>query len=159
MIMDVRYGLALAFNAILVATCGFALVRGGRPERIGAAVNLAACGLTATARLMDSAAWAPLHLAVLAIDLLVVAAFFWLAVSTSRFWPIWAFGFAVADVLMSLSGAIIGNVPLFAYQTGLGIYAYFALGALLLGTWRLPPNASAEQRRGSRSPCRHQAQP
>jgi hypothetical protein len=128
----------------------YAFIRGGRPERIGATANLLGSVLTAGVRLATPRAWDPMHLAVFAIDIGVTATFFWLAVRTSRFWPIWAFGFGLADILMALGGGLLRYVPLFAYQTGLGIYAYLCLGSLLLGTWRLPSNATLAERRGAR---------
>ncbi len=84
------------------------------------------------------------------IDAGVAAGFHWLGVTTIRFWPIWATGFAVADLFMSIFGALLPGVPLFAYHTGLGIYAYLALGTLALGTLRLPANAEPHIRKGSR---------
>ncbi len=57
---------------------------------------------------------------------------------------------AVADLFMSIFGALLPRVPLFAYHTGLGIYAYLALGALALGTFRLPATAEPHIRNGSR---------
>jgi len=142
--------LALLFNAILVAVCGFAIVRGGRPERRGAAINLVAATITTVLRLSDARYFAPAEKVVMAIDLAVAAGFFWLAISTIRFWPVWAAGFALADLFMSLFGRLLPNIPLFAFHTGLGIYAYLALGALALGTLRLPRDAEPYLRNGSR---------
>lgn len=87
---------------------------------------------------------------VLAIDAAVAAGFFWLGTTTTRFWPVWAAGFALADLFMSICGALLPRVPLFAYHTGLGIYAYLALGALALGTFRLASHAAPHIRDGSR---------
>jgi hypothetical protein len=150
MSLDLRTALAIAFNAVLLFTCACAFIRGGRPEWIGAIANLLGSILTAGVHMATPKAWAPMHAVIFAIDVGVTATFFWLAVRTSRFWPIWAFGFGLADILMALGGGLLARVPLFAYQTGLGIYAYLALGALLLGTWRLPSNASLSERRGVR---------
>lgn len=144
--------LALMFNGVLVTTCLYAAVRGGRPERIGAGINIAASWVTTTLRLTSSHFYAPADLIVLSIDLLVVAGFYWLAISTTRFWPIWAFGFAVANIFVSIAGGLIPRTPLFAYHTGLGTYAYLALASLALGTFYLPKHASAECRRGRRAP-------
>lgn len=143
--------LALLYNATVIIVCGFAFLRGGRPEKIGAAANLVASLLTFGLRLSHITRGAPAELAVLAIDTGVLASFFWLAVRTVRYWPVWAFGFALADVFVSLAGGLIPNTPLFAYQTGLGIYAYLALAALALGTFRLPRHASQSIRNGFRA--------
>lgn len=87
----------------------------------------------------------------MSIDVAVVAGFYLLAVTTNRYWPIWAFGFALADVVANLARALLPNTSLFAFHTGLGMYAYLALAALALGTrraWRSPPT-SADGRRPS----------
>ena len=98
----------------------------------------------------DPAHLAPADVTILTIDVVVAGSFFWLSVSTIRFWPIWAAGFAVADLFMSTLGFLLPSVPFFAYHTGLGIYAYLALGALAFGTFRLPVSAEPHIRNGSR---------
>ena len=142
--------LALVFNAVLVTTCAYASVRGGRPERIGAGINLVASCLTTALRLADPHFYAPADLAIASIDLFVIAGFYWLAISTTRFWPIWAFGFALANIFVSIAGGFLSAMPLFAYLTGLGVYAYLALGSLAIGTMRMPAEASIARREGRR---------
>lgn len=149
--MSTQVVLAAIFNAVMVLVLLFACLRGGRPERVGAFINLTGFAATTAFRLVASnQGWVPGELAILAIDAGVAAGFYWLAITTTRFWPIWAAGFAIADIFMSIFGALLPNVQLFAYHTGLGIYAYLALGALALGTFRLPANAEAYIRNGSR---------
>lgn len=148
--MSLQIILALLFDVTLLLTCGYAALKGGRPERVGAAINLTASVVTTVLRLMDAAYFVPAETITLLIDLAVAGGFYWLGVTTIRFWPIWAAGFAVADLFMSIFGALLPRVPLFAYHTGLGIYAYLALGALALGTFRLPANAEPYIRNGSR---------
>ena len=150
--MTTKLVLALIFNGVLVVICLYAAVRGGRPERIGAGINMAASGLTTALRLANPYFYAPAELLVLSIDASVIAGFFWLATSTTRFWPIWAFGFALANFFVSIAGGLIPQTPLFAYHTGLGLYAYLALAALAIGTFHLPERASVSCRDGRRTP-------
>ena len=153
--MSLAEALAIGFNTVLLTVCGFASVRGGRPERLGAAVNLIAAFATDLLRLANPAHLATADLAIFGIDLVVAASFFCLGITTIRFWPIWAAGFALADLFMSVCGALLPHVSLFAYHTGLGIYAYLALGALALGTYRLPADAERSIRNGSRRSWLH----
>ncbi|WP_232280450.1 hypothetical protein [Sphingomonas sp. PAMC 26605] len=102
-------------------------------------------------RWLAIATGAPAEIVIMTIDVGVTGSFFWLATRSTRFWPIWAFGFALADIVISMAGAILPRTQLFAYHTGLGIYAYLALGALALGTYRLPRDATPQQRRGLRA--------
>ena len=142
--------LALTYNAVLVSVSGYAWVRGGRPERIGAAVNVVASCATTALQLIDRRYFAPADVIVFGIDVAVTMSFYWLAVITIRFWPIWAFGFALADLAMSVAARFMPSVSLFAYHSGLDAYAYLALGALLLGTHRLPWNADDVLKDGTR---------
>ncbi|OAH42144.1 hypothetical protein AX777_22105 [Sphingobium yanoikuyae] len=148
--MSLQFFLALLFNATLVLVCSYAIIRGGRPEKIGGLINLSASLLTTGLRLVDVEYYAPAHFAIFAIDIAVTGGFYWLGVTTIRFWPIWAAGFALANLFMSLLGGLLPSVPLFVYHTQLGIYAYLALGALALGTFRLPRHAEPHLRTGSR---------
>jgi hypothetical protein len=143
--------LAVVFDTVATAVLLLAFVRGGRPERVGGLINLFGLVASTLFRLLaPSVNWAPGAASILAVDICVAAGFFWLGVTTVRFWPIWAAGFALADLFMSICAALLPHVSLFAYHTGLGIYAYLALGALALGTFRLAPHAEPHIRIGSR---------
>ena len=148
--MQVQIVLAVIYDVVLVGTCGWAFIRGGRPERLGAVVNLSASGASSAARMLHLSSWAPGEILIISIDCAVIAAFYWLAVSTTRFWPIWAFGFALANIFVTVAGTLLPELSLLAYTSGLGVYAYLALGALALGTLRLPRDASFALRNGSR---------
>lgn len=148
--MSLQIFLALLFDATLILICSYAFVRGGRPERIGAGINMLASVATTALRLLNVAYFAPADLVILVIDIAVVGGFYCLGITTTRFWPIWAAGFALANLFMSLLGGLLPRVPLFVYHTQLGIYAYLALGALALGTFRLPRCAEPHLRTGSR---------
>jgi hypothetical protein len=140
----------IAYNGALLATCTYAFVRGGRPERIGGLVALGASLSSAAVRMAHLASWAPAAALIVSIDLGVLGAFFWLAVTTIRYWPIWAFAFALANIGISVAGALIPVASLFAYATGLTIYAYLVLAAIAIGTFHLPSDADPRLRRGSR---------
>ena len=148
--MHIQTILALLYASVLLAVSGFAFVRGGRPERVGAALNLSAAFASGLARASSIASWAPAETIILLIDLSITAGFFWLAISTTRFWPVWAFGFALANLFCSLAGGLMPGIVLFAYSSGLVLYAYLALGALAIGTFRLPQDANPVLRHGSR---------
>jgi hypothetical protein len=148
--MHMQIVLALLYDAVLIGVCGWALIRGGRPERLGAMLNLVASAASSAARMLFLSSWAPGEALIISIDCAVIAGFYWLAVSTTRFWPIWAFGFALANIFISFAGALLPALPLFAYTSGLGIYAYLALGSLAMGTFCLPKDASPVLRNGSR---------
>ena len=142
---------AAIYNVVLAAVCVFALIRGGKPERSGATINLAASALTGTLQATRLISSSPTDVVMLMIDASVAAMFFWLAIRTTRFWPIWAFGFALGDLILSAAGILMPKIVLFIYNSGLVLYAYLALFALALGTNRLPRNADPVTKDGFRS--------
>ena len=142
--------LAILYNAVLLAVCSYAALRGGRPERHGAAITLMASAASGAIQFWSVAYWEAAHFIIVSIDIAATAGFFWLAVSTIRYWPVWAFGFALANVFIGAAGAVLPNITLFAYSSGVVLYAYLGLGALALGTFRLPRDASPVLRNGSR---------
>lgn len=148
--MSTGWLLALMYNAVLLSVGGYAWVRGGRPERIGAAINVVASFVTGALQLLDRRYYTPAETIVLGIDVAVVIGFYWLAVSTIRFWPVWAFGFALANLIITAAVLLLPDGSLFAYRSGLNAYAYLALGALALGTYRVPRSADDMLRDGSR---------
>ncbi len=101
--MSTGWLLAMAYNAILLSVGGYAWVRGGRPERAGAAINIAASFATGALQLFNQRHYAPAETMVLGIDVAVVMSFYWLAIHTTRFWPSWAFGFALCNLIMSVA--------------------------------------------------------
>ncbi|SER22660.1 hypothetical protein [Sphingobium sp. YR768] len=151
--MTIYLLLAIAYDVTLVAVCLYTIIRGGRPERWGAAINFTGSALSSVIRLLGLASWAPAEIAVLIIDLGVAMGFYHLAATTSRFWPIWAAGFALANLFASIAGTFLPDSTLLAYASGQGLYAYGALFVLAIGTARLPANADDITRSGVRPPC------
>lgn len=151
--MTIYLLLAIAYDVTLVAVCLYATVRGGRPERWGAAINFTGSALSSATRLLGFASWAPAEIIVLAIDLGVAMGFYHLAMTTTRFWPVWAAGFALANLFASIAGTFLPDSTLLAYASGQGLYAYFALFVLALGTARLPADPDDITRSGVRPSC------
>ena len=142
--------LAILYNATLLTVCSYAAVRGGRPERQGAAMTLMASAVSGAIQFWSVAYWEPAHLIIVSIDIAITAGFFWLAVSTIRYWPVWAFGFALANLFIGAAGAVLPSIAIFAYSSGVVLYAYLGLAALALGTYFIPKDASPVLRNGSR---------
>lgn len=149
--VDTRIIMALAFDATLLTVCAYAALRGKGPERVGAAVNLCAVLATNVARLTGLATWLPTDALLWVIDLSVLASFFWLGIASTRFWPIWCFGFALADICLCVARMTMPDQRLFVYATGQGIWAYLALAALAVGSYRVSRDATSTGSRGWRS--------
>ena len=74
--------LALLYDAVLIGVCGWAFVRGGRPERLGALLLLSASASSSAVRVLHISSWAPGEMVIFTIDCAVIAGFYWLAVTT-----------------------------------------------------------------------------
>lgn len=124
------------FWAIVILICAYAWWRGGKEERIAATTCLLAT--VATHFLISPVAvrYTRVEDGLLAIDLVVLAAFVWVALFSSRFWPLWAAGFQLT-VSMShmMKGVDVGLLPK-AYAAAAVFWSYPILLVIVVGTWR-----------------------
>lgn len=114
------------------AGCGFALWRGGRPERIFGLVLVIAW--TVSPFLLNTDDWIDPQWAEAVVDLIVLGVLFWLALTSDRYWPMWATAFHGVGVLMHLTMLVDPRVPPWAYRTASAIWSYAVLFALVIGT-------------------------
>lgn len=130
------YAWIIAFWLLLVASCGYALVRGGRDERLAALVFVAA---TITSVLAHS----PLHQRYLGIeqsdlviDSLVLLATVAIALRSDRFWPLWVAGLQLTIAMSHLMKALRPDLMPLAYAAAERFWSYPTLLILLVGAWR-----------------------
>ena len=107
-------------------TCGAAAWRGGRPERLGAALIAVAWVTTPLVELRDS--WYQPQLGILAVDVVTLAALVLIAVRYDRYWPVCAAAFQAIAVLTHLAFLINPRMLYRAY-----LFGNFSIGFLLLG--------------------------
>ena len=131
----------------LALCCGYALWRGGPPERIAAWAMIAASVLTFFAA--DSSGYVTVEYAVLAIDLGLLALLVALAIVADRRWTLWAAGFHLVGVLTPIAFMLSPTAIRFAYALMQGFWAYPTLTALLVGA--IAHRRRMEQGRGDRS--------
>lgn len=115
--------------------CGYALWRGGGPERLTALTVLLGSGFSVAAITAWPMRFHSTELAVATIDMLVLAAMVTLALRSNRFWPIGVAGVqlfgVIAHVLSLTSSAISPGV--YALMMQIGIYPILLL--LSIGTF------------------------
>lgn len=108
----------IGFFLYLLAICGYAIWRGGAPERLAAVVCLLATAATVAGTLPRETHFAALELEVLVIDLVLLAALLGIALKANRFWPIFATGCHSVAVAVHLAKAanpaLVGPVYAFA---------------------------------------------
>lgn len=128
----------------MLLVSGFALWRGGRPERWVALANLLAWILTPLAyrnTLIDPQ-WG-----VFLVDAGFLVLLAGLAMTTDRNWLLFAAAFQLLAVMTHIAIAVDRGVRTLAYFRGLVIWSYLVLAALAVGAWMF-----RRDRRGVPSP-------
>ena len=138
----------LLYTMLLFAVCGYAFWRGRGDERLTAGVcitaSVASLILLGPARLRYSG----VELGVLAVDLLALAAFTYVALRSERFWPLWISGLQLTTSVGHVLKAIEPGLLPMAYGAALRLWSYPILLILLVGTWRGYKRRLGEQRSG-----------
>lgn len=124
------------FYALTALSCGYALLRGGAPERVAALIVLAGIGLSAASVSFGFHRYAALELDIFAQDLAMFVALYALALAADRFWPIWIAGFQLATVLVHVTRALAPDMFPLAYAAGIRAWAYLVVAGVGVGTVR-----------------------
>jgi hypothetical protein len=124
------------YNALLLGSCGYAFWRGRADERLTAAVciiaSMASLALLGPVRLRYSS----VELGVLAVDILTLAAFTYVALRSERFWPLWVSGLQLTTSVTHVLKAIQPDLMPYAYSAAARLWSYPILIILAIGTWR-----------------------
>lgn len=123
------------YYALLTLCLTYALMRGGPPERIGAAII--AIGSVISAALVwgraDHHRW--VETGVLLIDVACFAAFTMLALRADRFWPLWVSALAGLGILGHVGRWYLGpGIGRGAYIISLVLWSYPILVVIAIGT-------------------------
>ena len=124
----------ILFLVLWLASCVYALVRGGGPERIGALTLLAAALLSAFVEEPEGSRFDSIEIGMLLVDLSVFAAFFALALFADRFWPLWMSGMQGVQVFSHFAIAINANIIPWAYWNAQTLWSYPMLLLLAAAT-------------------------
>jgi hypothetical protein len=79
------------------------LAIGGRPERIAATATIFAFLLSAT---VSTQTWQSLEWQILSVDTAALLVFWWLSITSDRFWPYWVTGCQIVTVLVHLQSLV-----------------------------------------------------
>ncbi len=127
----------LPFIVLLLGCCGYALVRGGPPERVGAALQLGAFVIDdAVHRLIDGLGYSSMAVGSTIVDLALLIALTLLAWRSTRFWPLWIAGWQAAAIAAHMSKLVDPGMIPAGYAIQAQIWAYPMLIATAVGTWR-----------------------
>ncbi len=142
-------GLQIFFYSALALAVGVALLRGGVPERLVAI----ACLLASVASpLLQQGMFEQPEYGIMLVDVSLLVALTVVAMTSNRFWPLWAMAFHLVGTTIHLAKIVQPTVWPWAYATAEAFWAYPVLLALLIGSWRardfdvpLPPRAVPAQ--------------
>jgi hypothetical protein len=123
------------FSITLVAVVGYALWRGGGPERAVAGLLLAATAATILAR-PAGPLFNDVEIGVLLVDGALFLGLLAVAVRAERYWPLWMTALQGIAVAGHGAKAVNPNVIPFAYAVLLAFWAYPMLALLAVATWR-----------------------
>ncbi|HEV2570021.1 hypothetical protein [Sphingomonas sp.] len=124
------------FNLLLLLASGYAVWRGGAPERIVGVSLLLAGLLTRLAYQPFAVRFVAVDWGVLAIDLALLAILLAVALYADRFWPLWLAAFHALGTGAHLVRGLDYRIEPVAYAILLAAWSYPMILLLVIGTAR-----------------------
>jgi hypothetical protein len=124
------------YTSLLFACWAYALLHGGKPERIGA--SILGMGSIATFLVVSAPAarFGSVESGILFVDVAALAGFLALALRAERLWPLWLTALhAIGTAAHAVKLVAPGVIP-WAYAFALAFWSYPMLLLLVLGTWQ-----------------------
>jgi hypothetical protein len=126
----------LIYLVLLLATWGYAGLKGGAPERIGATILLVGSALTLLAVTAAPAhRFVSVELGILAVDVATLIAFLVLALYAERFWPLWITALQAIGTAGHAVKLVDPQILRWGYAFALAFWSYPMLLLLVAGTW------------------------
>jgi hypothetical protein len=135
----------ILYIALLALSCTYAFCRGGRYERLVAAVCLLGTIATVAVNSPVNRMYVHLESGALAVDLAVLAAFVTVALHSDRFWPLWVAGLQLTASTAHLLKALDPHLIPQAYGLAVRSWSYPILVILAVGSWRAHRRVNSER--------------
>jgi len=126
----------IIFWIVLVVSCGYALWRGRRYERIAALVFVSATILSILGHSPLRGRYVALETSDLIVDSAVLVAVLAIALVSDRFWPLWAAGLQLVDSMSHVMKVLDAQLIPTVYGAAERFWSYPILIVLLIGAWR-----------------------
>ena len=126
----------ILYWTLLILTCGYALYRGGRHERLVAAICIVATIATIAVNSPLNRMYTDVERGALLVDLAVLAAFVAVALVSDRFWPLWVAGLQLTTSIAHFLKAVDPHLVPLAYGAAVRFWGYPILIILFFGAWR-----------------------
>lgn len=123
------------FWLLLAISTGFALVRGGGPERVVAMIFIAGGVGSLLALRPISERYGNIELGVLLVDGFMFAGLLWVALRSRRYWPLWMAALQILE-LGSHFTELLPDIARLAYGIIISFWSYPMLLILVIGTVR-----------------------
>ncbi|MEQ8745042.1 hypothetical protein [Parasphingorhabdus sp.] len=124
------------FQALLIISCSYGFIWGGKPERYATSIMLIGFFLTIAVAAPVSERFSHVEVRILLVDTAMLVSFFYLTLNADRFWTLWLCAMQSIQVLTHLPIIIIPELLPQAYGAVAAIWAYPMLIVLALGTYR-----------------------
>ena len=134
----------ILFWLLLLVSCGYALWRGRKYERIAALVFVTATILSFLGH-SPHGRYVAIEASDLIVDTSVLVAVVAIALASDRFWPLWVAGLQLVDSLSHVMKAIDSDLVPKVYGAAERFWSYPILIILLVGAWRQHRRVRAEQ--------------
>jgi hypothetical protein len=128
--------LVILFWVLLVVSCGYALWRGRKYERIAALVFVTATILSIIGHSPLRGRYLELEASDLIVDSAVLVVVMTIALVSDRFWPVWAAGLQLVDSMSHVMKAIDADLVPTVYGAAERFWSYPILLILFIGAWR-----------------------
>lgn len=140
--------LVLLFWLLLLTSCGYALWRGRKYERIAALVFLTATILSFLGH-SPHARYVGIEASDLIVDTGVLFAVVAIALASDRFWPLWIAGLQLVDSMSHLMKAVDAELLPKVYGAAERFWSYPILLILFFGAWRQHRRSHQQQSDGA----------
>ncbi|MES3151872.1 hypothetical protein [Sphingomonas faeni] len=124
------------FYAIQVAASGYAIFRGGAPERLTGLALLLAAGSTGLIQQNIPVLFAGLEVGVMLVDLILLAVMIVITLKADRFWPAWVTALHGLGTGAHLARALSPDVIRLVYAVLSAAWSYPIVLLLVIGTVR-----------------------
>jgi len=124
------------FWVFLLVTCGYALWRGNRYEKLAGLSCILATAVSVIAHAPVHERYVTVETGDLLVDLAMLAAFVTIALRSDRFWPLWVAGLQLTISMSHLFKAIDLSLMPRAYAAAERFWSYPILIIVFVGTWR-----------------------
>ena len=138
--------LVVLFWLLLLMSCGYALWRGRKYERIAALVFVGATVLSILGHSPLRGRYVGIEATDLIVDSVVLFAVVGIALVSDRFWPLWVAGLQLVDSMSHLMKAIDVDLLPKVYGAAERFWSYPILLILLIGAWRQHRRTSDQHR-------------